>query len=525
MGRNLDSASITIKTRLTALLIPCLIGGYLVITSTVNVFPDIPVYDVKRVFQYVLLPVVFLLTLSSSSVRLAFADQVSNVPKLVGLGIVLFLLLGITSAVVNSESHRGLLYSLVDVSTFGLLMVLAITVAACREQAGQNFDRMVISFLTVMALAVGFQELMGFWAVRSVGGVYNFDLALIHFSFPRMYNHLQTWTIPILAALPFVFSRNRLAAVICIIALGLHWYILLVTGARGSIVSLLTAFMIVSFFSPIARKAIIRWQFAGFLLGIMLYAGFYAISAMDKDRLLPGSQSATASEQSAEEFNPAIVNSKEQTRLNSFYDRSVGRPMLHTSGRTGLWKSAIGHTKENPFLGIGPMNFDCKGPKGRLGSPHNFAFQILSEWGIPALIILVSLGFFMLWFLFQGLKSSGDEESGVQALKILLITSILAACVHLMVSSLLLTPASQVAAALIGGWFLGISAQLQQKPNARLAMGLLCSAALCGLMLLPFGYHEMVEMPVYREQLPAVEQGRPRLWQLGKTCSNKIELQ
>ncbi len=158
---------------------------------------------------------------------------------IIAIGIALFFALGIVSSITNSDSLRGLIYSLVDVGILGFLLVLTMIIAACRDIAGLHFDRFAISLITFLGLAVGILEITGFWAIWSTGLSYNFDISLPYFSFPRMYNHLQTWTIPVLAAFPFLFPRSRLVAALCVVTLGLHWYILLVTGARGSFVSLL----------------------------------------------------------------------------------------------------------------------------------------------------------------------------------------------------------------------------------------------------------------------------------------------
>ena len=67
------------------------------------------------------------------------------------------------------------------------------------------------------------------------------------------------------------------------------------------------------------------------------------------------------------------------------------------------------------------MNFTCKGPVGRLGSPHNLGFQILSEWGIPAAIVLAVLGISLLWYLFKSLKQSGSDESTVNVMRVMIV--------------------------------------------------------------------------------------------------------
>jgi hypothetical protein len=132
------------------------------------------------------------------------------------------------------------------------------------------------------------------------------------------------------------------------------------------------------------------------------------------------------------------------------------------------------------------------------------------------------LGLSLLWFLIKGLKLPIAGVGYQNTLQSLLITAVLAALVHLMVSNLLNSPASQVAGALIMGWLFGLTTQSQATKITGNSSVLLGAAALCSLMLFPFAYHETVRMPSYRQQLPAIEEALPRFWQLGKACSGKI---
>ncbi len=137
------------------------------------------------------------------------------------------------------------------------------------------------------------------------------------------------------------------------------------------------------------------------------------------------------------------------------------------------------------------MNFACKGPAGRVGSPHNLAFQILSEWGIPASHHSVVARFFSALAPDQRPEiSSSTTVIALNTLRALLITAVLAALVHLMVSNLLNSPASQIAGALIIGWLLGVMPGRTTHTKAHSAVALLTVVSLCSLLLLPFAYHE-----------------------------------
>ena len=195
--------------------------------------------------------------------------------------------------------------------------------------------------------------------------------------------------------------------------------------------------------------------------------------------------------------------------------------MLHTTGRTWLWKQSLEYARDNPVLGIGPMNFACLGPEGRVGRPHNLAMQIVSEWGIPALGILLSLGVLLALRLFHLLRNCKDPDQPEATLSALLVCGILSALMLCAVDGVFITPASQIAASLVGGWLRGQSHRSPQSTSGHMgfALAFLVSATACSLLLLPFGWHEIQHMPAYRQVLPLVDHERPRLWQAGRACS------
>ena len=59
--------------------------------------------------------------------------------------------------------------------------------------------------------------------------------------------------VPALAALPLLFARYRLSSVLGVTVLGLQWYIILESGARGSVVSTGAAIVFALIFLPAVR--------------------------------------------------------------------------------------------------------------------------------------------------------------------------------------------------------------------------------------------------------------------------------
>jgi hypothetical protein len=407
-------------------------------------------------------------------------------------------------------------------------------VAACRAIAGTKFDQLAMFCLALLGLAIGLQELIGVAVAWRSGYQFSYDIALVHFAHPRFYNQLQSWMVPLLAALPVVFSRHRPAALLCVLILGLHWYILLMTGARGSTLSLLAAFGASLLLFPQARRQIIKWQSAGIVLGALIYSlmllgpdtGFEPLTTQTQLQNSPKTHSAMmdssgASDQSGE------ASGKDS---NPYFELSLGRPMLNTSGRLRMWRMAAEFGRENPVLGIGPMNYACKGLPGWAGHPHNFAMQLLSEWGLPATLLALSLLFFVLARLIKRLKTRvGENLTGLWQLQVALSTSVLAAIMYSSFSAVLIMPASQVTTILICGWLLGtfspvsvtaidLSAERRGIQHRRASIIILVTSLTATIALLTFGSYETKRMGIYQEQLHRTDQTLPRFWQLGKVC-------
>lgn len=519
---------------LSALAIPLLLGIYLLITSTRYLFSGIAMFDAKRMIEIALFGVILVLAIIDPRLRGELAAQFRRIPQWIGLGLLGMIGLGVISSVYNAASPFALAYSLADVYMLAMIVVLALVVAACRSIAGARFDQLAMVCLAMLGLAVGLQEMIGVAVAWSAGQQFSYDIALTHFAHPRFYNQLQSWTVPLLAALPLVFSRHRLAAVLCVLILGLHWYILLMTGARGSILSLLVAFGVSLLLIPRARRLIIKWQSAGIVLGAMIYGLMFL--GPDTGQQPLGARTilqapATGDVRTTENSGTADQSGEARGEAtNPYFELSLGRPMLHSSGRTALWSAALSYAKENPILGVGPMNFACQGPFGRVGHPHNFALQLLSEWGLPAMLLAFGILVVLLNHLVSYLRAPpGLKFPEQRLLQAVLTTSVLAAILHSGLSGLLIMPASQTATVLICGWLLGTfspaadnltgNPRQHKESQYRLASTPVLIILLAAtLMLWHFARQEVKNMNSYEKRLPPIEKVMPRFWQSGKVC-------
>ena len=120
-----------------------LLGAYLLLTSTLTLSETQWPYDVKRILQLGVLPLVFMAVLLNRSLRLEFRRQLWRIPIWLKVALGMLFCLGVLSSAYNSQSAMSLLYSLAEVSLLSLLILAVLCVAAYRRAAGRFSTRRV----------------------------------------------------------------------------------------------------------------------------------------------------------------------------------------------------------------------------------------------------------------------------------------------------------------------------------------------------------------------------------------------
>jgi O-antigen ligase len=491
-------------------------GFYLLLTSTTNLVPGIWPYDAKRMLQFVLLLLLFVLPLVNRPVRDELGRVLSAVPAWVGATLLALFAWGTVSALANAQSPMHLANSFSEVALLGSLVLGVFVIAACRRLGGRAFDRIAIGLIALTGLAVGAQELLGVAAAHASGVDFNFRISLLHFSWPRFYNQVQSWVIPVLVALPMIFSRYRLARVLCVVVLALHWYIVLMTGARGTFIAVLAAMTFAALFLPLIRKPLLGWQAIGLALGAVLY-GAVLLSFQAGPSGIAGAPSSSSLSEESTSPPAAGFYGNENEKTSSFLAQSTGRPLLDPMGRTWMWKVTLRDARAHPVLGIGPMNYVCTSPV-YMGHPHNFPLQLAAEWGIPAALAVCLLFAIILVRLTHSLRVNEDGDPDDRKLASLLLTGVLAAALHACVSGVMVMPASQVTGLLICGLALGLAPNKKHRARARYSMLAAAGGMTMAIGLLILGTHELRTLAERSVQLRPGEDLRPRIWQDAKVC-------
>lgn len=516
------------KTRNVLLILPLCIGLILILTSTTHLIRGFWNYDTKRLLELAFLPFLFAFTLLYPPLRAAFTLQLQQVSIRNRWLLVAIFSIGVISSIYHADSLRHASYSLLEVFLMSALVIAALVIAAVRTMSGTAFDRLAMSLLVILGLGVGVQELVGVAAASSIGMEFNFRISLLHFSWPRFFNQVQSWTIPVLAALPALFWRKRLAQILCVCVIALNWYVLLMTGARGTVVGLVSAMAIILILFPGVRREALKWHIVGLVSGALIYLAVLSFW-MDNAQPAPVAEALTSQTKEVSELEEAERSSnRSNSAQNSFYSQSLGRKMLNTSGRWAMWQGALGDIQANPLWGIGPMNYACKGRLNEAGHPHSFPLQVATEWGLPATLMLILLLAPLAWKAGRKLRTDSFDSDSEHFLAVLLAAGILTAAVHSCLSGVLVMPASQLTGVLICGWFLGILSpqweskkgepddQLKQRrANVHVFLALLLIMSSSALIF------SVKEIGHRNEVLASTEVGDriiPRFWQNGKAC-------
>ena len=174
-------------------------------------------------------------------------------------------------------------------------------------------------------------------------------------------------SLPLCLALLFL-SRSRLWKAAWALAMVVMLYVIFLTGSRGGFISLIVV------------AGVCLWEFAirGRRRYLFLIAGLAGVTLwLSSSGMLAGRLNGT-------------FNSQED--VASAYDSAQARQDL-------FWRS-VAVTKQHPFFGVGPGNFEEL--SGSWHVTHNSYTQMSSEGGMPALILYALI----LWFGFKNVRAT-----------------------------------------------------------------------------------------------------------------------
>ena len=342
------------------------------------------------------------------------------IPQLLGRPLMLLLALFFLLGLASSGTAYSPRHAFLDWANLLLLFGAAWLVAAEISAKGEQLLDKLLLFCGLACAAYLLLEIAIYLSVLKAGIQPKPSQLIVGFDNYRFFNYVQTIALPMLgllaARLP---ERGRRLFWWGITAL--WWMLLYVSAGRGTFVGLTVAIAVVWCALGKSAWAWCRAMLLAALAGLLAYLFFYV-------------------------FIPVARGLAPFGLLLTTVERSVENP---TSSRLQLWIRALEMVAEDPWLGAGPLHFAHYGRDLEISaSPHGWPFQIGSEWGLPALLVLcgaLALALFKLWQL-RKLVAAKDQST----LTAWLVTG-LAILVDGVVSGLIVMPTSQLWIALYVG--------------------------------------------------------------------------
>lgn len=433
------------------------VSVFVLIAWNLTELGELQAYDQQRILQLYCFGAITASLLFSEAVRAAVLERLSAVsPGFLGLlGSVL------SVGLVSAASAELPIWSLVDWAVMVQLSFLALSVAGCRAARPDSADAMLTFSLTFSAAAYAVLLLTEYFFVLRTSQAIDLQAIHPHFSNPRFAGQMFSMAIPLLLAFSVTGRAYRVVAFTAAsILLGFS----LSQGTRGTWLALLIAFAFVVFVRPIGLKRYLRVS----LVAVPAAVFVYLLTAR---------------------WLPVIFN----TQVASGLSRAQSIEALTSdSNRIALWESAVRHALENPWLGIGPMNFAATSNVHAAGL-HSSLFQILAEWGIPATILCALMVGGFVWSFTRASRepvAGNIDNLGVQRCGVLV--ALVAALTQSLVDGVLGVPTSQVMLFVVLGWAWGLlpnSPPTAAKSRSRALPLLLIAAIATAAPLLAIAAH------------------------------------
>ncbi|TYK64443.1 O-antigen ligase family protein [Colwellia echini] len=381
----------------------------IIIFCFLTLLPLLPIFSFdyhnhQRIWQIALLTFVGMLFSTQLLTRKKTTFYLDS--KIIYL-IAVFLILGILSSLLGNETQFSLLY------TTHFLLLFTLLLYVNQRQSKQSSLLFIyclvaahISLLLICLLNIIFSVTEG--VDISVYIVYSGFINIRHF------NQVQVFILPLLLLLVKIPNARK----VIIFMIGLNIYLMFLGKARGTCLVWFT----ILFFIYLTNKSYKKEVRLAFIISVFVLA-IYII-------------------------------------LEFFYQSSGIKIKGTTSGRFDMWVDIFSQLKLSHLLiGTGPGIYGFSFPgHGPLSHPHNSILEILEEWGILAMAIIISLVFSTAHNAYKHLKSHNKDS-----ITAVVFYSWLSGGVYSLVSGVLVMPVPQTLFFILWGLLLA-------RTNSRLSL-------------------------------------------------------
>jgi O-antigen ligase len=407
-----------------------------------------------------------------------------------------FFLLGLAGSTVAYAPRLAFL----EVSIFFMLYVVAAAVAGEVARRGPEALRLIGQIIAAAGALYTIKFFVAYVASFSLNIPLAVDDFTPGFSNIRFFNHAQTSTLPLLVLLCCMTPRTSRLRWLWLGVTAYWWLALYATSARGSLMGLGAACIVVAVVAKRAAWPYLKMIAFTAMLGLLAY-----VVLLDLVPILFGRHAMNA--------------------LAYSIERTAADP---ASGRMLLWHRAFELIEQHPLLGVGPMHFAHNAHDLHIGAhPHDWLLQIASEWGLPALACLLAAVGMGLRALARAGRRGDTADATNQAIFAALLLAVAAILVDGLVSGLFVMPQSQLAIALVLGCAMGWSRSAARAASqgtapatsvyGRLVGAAVVLAALAGLATaIPGALSRLNGEPLTAaQQAVNTGWGWPRLWKEG----------
>jgi hypothetical protein len=401
-----------------------LAGLYVALAPSVTGSPEvIGLYDIKRLAQGTVLLCFAGWLLASRRARASVGLMFGALPRVARWGLrAVFLGGGLSALLASFPRQAGL-----EFAHFGLLFAAAAAIAAAVRCAPRWASRGVVAtvalgaFLYAVTFAVGYTghvagHAFSLWPEASTG-----------FSNVRIFNHYQTWTLPLLAVAPLTVPRKQTVLRGLLFALlALWWMLLFASGGRGVLIAAAGGTVSVGLVFGSSAWRWLRCQLAGAASGGGLFWLLFVQFAASSPSLLT-------------------------------------RDLTHKGRRPQAWFDALEMAMQSFPLGAGPLHYAHYAQGNIWAHPHSAPLQWAAEWGAPAALVLLGLAVWGIIAWMQQSRFRKSRDAKQQAMRVAVTASLLAGAAHSLVSGIIVSPLSQTLAAIIIGIAWGLYAREKSR--------------------------------------------------------------
>ncbi|MEE1979172.1 O-antigen ligase family protein [Shewanella xiamenensis] len=324
-------------------------------------------YDLKRilVILFVVLSAVGLLWRSSIPMI---------VPSPFTLWVVVSLfILGFISTIFSQHPF----WSLLELANFFLLLCLFYILGVLITDIGRNLTLQYFfgfALFFSICIAVKFFLLLFFHALDANRP--DVHSLIAGFMNVRFFNQLQVMLLPLLC-LSFYIEPLKKYKRAAMLAFSVQWLILLQSEARGALLAIVLAAVVVYRFLPAnLGKTFVLPMLKAVVFGTLLWLVLIIII-------------------------PLFI-----------FDSPIWQLRTNSSGRIDMWIYILLAIPERIGLGYGPMSFAWAEARPLPNAhPHNALMQFLYEFGVVAFILLVSWSLIILWSILKRLTLLGEKPS------------------------------------------------------------------------------------------------------------------